>query len=149
MKTLISDKQSAFIEGRLLTNNALLAYEMNHCIKRRTHGKHGIAGLKLDVSKVYDRLEWNYIEGMLGKYGFNNTWIQRVMTCVKSVTYSFVNNGTIFGHVHPQRGIRQGDPISPYIYILCAEALSSWGVNSKRCSANLAPFVCRRLLFVL
>lgn len=47
------------------------------------------------------------------------------MACVKSVTYNFVNNGRVFGDVQPQRGIRQGDPISPYIYILCAEGLSS------------------------
>lgn len=47
------------------------------------------------------------------------------MACIKSVTYSFLHNGVIFGEVEPQRGIRQGDPISSYIYILCAEGLSS------------------------
>lgn len=52
LKTLVSDKQSAFIEGRLLTDNALLAYEINHCIKRHTQGKRGIAGLKLDIAKA-------------------------------------------------------------------------------------------------
>lgn len=125
LNTLISDNQSAFIEGRLLTDNALLAYDINHCIKRRTQGKHGIAGLKLDISNAYDRLEWGYIESMLDKFGFKNRWIQRVMACIKSVTYSFMNNGKVFGDVCPQRGIRQGDPIFPYIYILCAEGLSS------------------------
>lgn len=125
LNDLISDKQSAFVEGRLLTDNALLAYEINHCIKRRTQGKQGIAGLKLDVSKAYDRLEWRYIEGMLNKFGFDPGWIDRLMACVKSVTYSFVSNRKVFGDVRPQRGIRQGDPISPYIYILCVEGLSS------------------------
>ncbi|KAL8104841.1 hypothetical protein AgCh_028856 [Apium graveolens] len=127
LKTLISDKQSAFIEGQLLTNNALLAFEINHCIKRRTQGGKGLAGLKLDVSKAYDRLEWCYIEGMLLKFGVNHTWIQRLMTCVRTVKYSFANNGKVFGDVRPHRGIRQGDPISTYIYIyiLCAEGLSA------------------------
>lgn len=86
LKTLILDKQSAFNEGRLLTDNALLAYEINHCIKRHTQGKRGIAGLKLDISKAYDRLEWRYLEGMLKKFGFHHVWIQRVMAFVQSVT---------------------------------------------------------------
>lgn len=61
---LISANQSAFIEGRLLTDNALIAFEVNHYIKCRTHGRNGVAGLKIDISKAYDRLEWNFIEGI-------------------------------------------------------------------------------------
>lgn len=68
---LISNKQSAFIEGRLLTDNALIAFEVNHYMKRHTQGKTGIAGLKIDISKVYDRLEWSFIRNMMGKFGFN------------------------------------------------------------------------------
>lgn len=79
----------------------------------------------MDISKAYDKLEWRYIEGMLKKIGFEQVWTQRVMTCIKTVTYTFVNSGEVFGEVKPCRGIRQGDPISPYIYLLCAEGLSS------------------------
>lgn len=125
LNSLISDKQSAFVEGRLLTDNALIAFEINHYIKRKTQGKNGVVGLKLDVSKAYDRLEWNFLEHMLCKFGFSELWISRVMMCVKSVTYSFIHNSTIFGNVQPGRGLRQGDPISPYLYILCVEGLSA------------------------
>ncbi|XP_074346113.1 uncharacterized protein LOC141684875 [Apium graveolens] len=117
-------KQSAFIEGRLLTDNALVAYEINHYIHRKTQGRTRVAALKVDVSKAYDRLEWSYIESMMGRYGFPSIWIERVMQCVKTVSYSFLRNSDIFGGVVPHRGIRQGDLISPYLYILCAEGLS-------------------------
>lgn len=65
LPALISDKQSVFVEGRLLTDNALIAFEVNHYIKRRTQGNNGVVGLKIDISKAYDRLEWSFIEHML------------------------------------------------------------------------------------
>lgn len=88
-------------------------------MKRHTQGKRGIAGLKIDISKEYDRLEWSFIRNMMGRFGFNQIWIDRVMGLVQSVTYSFLQDGCVFGDVVPNRGVRQGDPISPYIYILC------------------------------
>lgn len=117
---LISINQSAFIQDRLLTNNALIAYELNHYIRRKTQGKSGVAGLKLDISKAYDRVEWPFLESMLYKFGFNTVWVERVMKCVQTVSYSFIHDGTEFGDVRSQRGIRQGDPISP-IYISCVQ----------------------------
>lgn len=112
------------MENRLLTDNALLAFEINHYIRRRTQGANDVVGLKLDVSKAYDRLEWSFLDDMMVKFGFNNIWRDRVMACVRSVSYSFIQDGEVFGEVQPRRGIRQGDPISPYLYILCTEGLS-------------------------
>lgn len=81
LSSIIYDKQSAFIEWRLLTDNALIAFELNHYIKRKAQGKNGVASLKIDVSKAYDRLEWFFLRNMLNKFGFNKMWIERVMTC--------------------------------------------------------------------
>lgn len=119
LNLLISDKQSAFVEGRLLTDNALIAFEINHFMKRRKQGKSGVAGLNVDISKAYDRLEWSFIRNMMDKFGFHVTWVERVMKLVQTVSYNFVHNGNLFGDIVPSRGVRQGDPISPYIYILC------------------------------
>lgn len=91
-----------FIEGRLPTDNALIAFEINHYIKRKTQGKYGVFGIKIDVSKAYDRLEWNFIEQMLARFGFQSTWTDRIMACVKNVSYSFLHIGEVFGEVHPQ-----------------------------------------------
>ncbi|XP_074378458.1 uncharacterized protein LOC141719995 [Apium graveolens] len=125
LPSLISEQQSAFVKGRLLTDNALIAFELNHYIRRKTQGTSGVVGLKVDISKAYDRLEWNFLENMLIKFGFNSVWVARIMRCVQTVSYSFIQDGCEFGNIKPKRGIRQGDPISPYLYILCAEGLSS------------------------
>lgn len=61
----------------------------------------------------------------MGKLGFKERWIKLVMTCVRSVSYSVVINENLVGHIHPTRRIRQEDPISPYLFLLCAEALSA------------------------
>lgn len=68
---IISENQSAFIEGRLLTDNTLIAFEINHYMKRHTQGNVGIAGLKIDVSKTYDRLEGEFIRSMMENFGFD------------------------------------------------------------------------------
>ncbi|XP_043724221.1 uncharacterized protein LOC122671182 [Telopea speciosissima] len=77
------------------------------------------------MRKAYDRLEWSFIEGMLLKLGFSRNWVQLVMTCITSVSYSLLVNGCIKGAISPSRGIRQGDPISPSIFILCSQALTA------------------------
>lgn len=71
--------------------------------------------LIIDVAKAYDRLEWNYIEFILQKFGFPYIWIQRVMKYVKTVSYSFLRNGKVFGDVKPQRGSYLSVPL----YSLC------------------------------
>lgn len=121
LKSIVTESQSAFIIGRILTDNALVAFEINHFIHRKTQGNTGVAGLKVDVSKAYDRLEWSFVESMLHKFGFHTDWISRIMTCVTTVSYSFLRKGEVFGDINLKRGIRQGDHISPYLYILCAE----------------------------
>jgi hypothetical protein len=76
------------------------------------------------MMKAYDRVEWDYLHGCLGKLGFAPSWILSVMRCVTCVHYVVRVNGELTEPVLPSRGIPQGDPVSPYLFLLCTEGLS-------------------------
>jgi hypothetical protein len=80
--------------------------------------------LKIDMMKAYDCIEWAYLHGCLSKLGFDSTWLSLVMCCVTTARYAIKVNGDRTSPVVPSRGIRQGDPISPYLFLMCTEGLS-------------------------
>ena len=91
--------------------------------------------IKIDLEKAYDCLEWSFIRDTLALFKFPSQLVSLIMSCVSTSSISVLNNGSAFKPFLPSRGIRQGDPLSPYLFILCMEVLGA--PITEKCDAKL------------
>lgn len=129
---VISKSQSAFIPGRQITDNVIAAFKTVHSIDQRRKGKQGLMAIKLDISKAYDKVEWGHLDAVMRRMGFQDKWIELIMMCVTTVSYSVLINGELKGRIISSRGLHQVDPISPYLFLLYSEGLSAMLKREER-----------------
>ncbi|CAL1384015.1 unnamed protein product [Linum trigynum] len=121
---LVSEMQAAFTGDRLIQDNIIMVHEVLHHFKNRRKSGNWDMMLKLDMRKAYDLVEWDCLEAILQAYGFDHIWRGWVNQCIRTVTFSILLNGSPTESFTPSRGIRQGDPLSPFLFILLSNALS-------------------------
>ncbi|XP_059301858.1 uncharacterized protein LOC132053773 [Lycium ferocissimum] len=122
LPTLISSNQSGFVKGRNIFENILLTQEIVSDIRIR--GKPANVIIKLDMAKAYDRVSWKYLMHVLRKMGFAEHFINLIRSLIGNNWYSVLLNGQATGFFHSTRGVKQGDPLSPALFLLSTEVLS-------------------------
>lgn len=141
---LISPNQAAFVRGRRRLDNVVIAQELLHSLDtKKKKGKVGFMAIKVDLAKAYDRLEWSFIHHVLTAFRLPQMLINLIMSCISSTSISILFNGGKLNCFKPTRGIRQGDPLSPYIFILCMEYLG-YLINKECMDKSLEPMKASR-----
>ncbi|XP_058776499.1 uncharacterized protein LOC131650805 [Vicia villosa] len=127
MGSLISCNQSAFVPGRNMLDVVLL---VNEVIDWAKQNKSSCLLLKVDFEKAYDSLSWNFLRDMLVRMGFGKRWLMWMDACIFSSHFSVLVNGSATRDFRVYRGLRQGDPLSPFLFVIAMEALTALVRNS-------------------
>lgn len=123
MNRLVSPFQASFVSRRSIHENIIIAKEIVHSMNR-VRGKKGFMVVKIDLEKAYDMMNWNFIGKVLAEIGVDEKLRRVIMGCVASTSMSVMWNGGRKDSFTPYKGLRQGDPLSPYLFVLGMEKLT-------------------------
>lgn len=140
--SLVAVNQSSFVAQRLITDNIIVAaFQVLHSLRTTYKGKHGWYALKLDMSKAYDRVEWDFLRRLLEKMQFPRLFTDLIMKCVSAVEYSVILNGALLPSFRPERGLRQ---VLSFLLLEASRKRNfSRGFNSPG-GTNYLSFILRR-----
>lgn len=120
MDKIISQEQSAYVEGRHILDGPLILNEIYSWAKKM---KHKVLLFKVDFEKAFDCLNWSYLDSIMEQMNFGGKWRSWILECLKSATASVLVNGSPTEEFHITMGVRQGDPLSPFLFIIVMEGL--------------------------
>ena len=152
IRSVVSDSQSAFIKGRQILDGVLVA---NEIVDEARKSRKELLLFKVDFEKAYDSIDWGYLDEVMRKMGFLNLWRKWIKECIGTSTASVLVNGSLTEEFHLERGLRQGDPLSPFLFLLAAEgfnvlmkAMSSHQIFKGYSVGRRNPVVVSHLQFV-
>ncbi|XP_062104358.1 uncharacterized protein LOC133815544 [Humulus lupulus] len=122
LPSLVSQNQGAFIKGRSFAHNVMILQDLLKNYKRKTVSPR--CTIKIDISKAYDTVNWDFLEDLLKAYNLPEKFVRMVMICIRSTTYSITMNGRVQGSFKGEKGLRQGDPLSPLLFVFIMEYLT-------------------------
>ncbi|CAH9100586.1 unnamed protein product [Cuscuta epithymum] len=135
---LINKAQGAFVDGRLMFDNIFLAQELVRGYNRKRISPRCM--IKVDLRKAYDTISWDFLANVLRGLGYPGIFVRWIMECVTTASFSVSLNGSLYGFFKGKRGIRQGDPMSPLLFVLCLEYFSRLlAIKTKTPGFNYHP----------
>jgi hypothetical protein len=141
---LISKVQSAFLPNRQVLDDVLVVNELLDLAKRR---KCNCFMFKVDFERAYDTVNWNFLDYMMGRMGFAEGWRRWIRACVFQSSMSVLVNGSPIGDFNMGKGLRQGDPLSPFLFLIVVEGLT--GLMCQAVEGNIFPGFKITLPFIL